>query len=171
VDMLVVGLRIVHIGSSVLWVGAAALYFFYIEPAMREIGRDAEKFATEMMDRRRVPIYFGAISTISVLAGAALYWRDSHGLDPAWISSSTGLAYTVGGLAALAAWIGGSLLFPLMLSRVAAIGASMTTAGVTSAELAGPLRRAEGRLHAILRADIVLLGVSVVAMAAARGLG
>lgn len=57
--------------------------------------------------RRRMGIFFLVVSALTVLSGAALYWRASNGLDAAWIGSAPGLAFTIGGIAALAAFIGG----------------------------------------------------------------
>ena len=70
-----IGLRIVHIIAGVLWVGGAALFFFYIEPTINKLGPDAEKFVGEMIERRKVPVYFITVSTVTVLAGVILYHR------------------------------------------------------------------------------------------------
>ena len=55
-DWLQIVLRIVHIFAGVAWVGGAALFFFYLEPAINKLGPDAEKFVDELVNRRKVPI-------------------------------------------------------------------------------------------------------------------
>jgi uncharacterized membrane protein len=171
VDIVTIGLRIAHIVAGVLWVGGAALFFFYVEPATKVLGLDAEKFMSELMVRRRVPIYFFLVSTITVVGGAGLYWQDSSGLSSSWITSPTGLGLTLGAVAALLAWVGGSLLIPRTLTRLGAIGAEMKAAGAAaSPELIGRLHGAQEQLRVIGLADIVLLAISVVGMAVAREL-
>lgn len=171
-DVLLIALRIIHILSGVLWVGGSALFFFYIEPAINKLGPDAEKFVDEVVNRRKVPIYFITVSTLSVLSGAILYWRDSNGLDLTWITTTTGLAFTVGGIAALVAWLGGNLLIPKTLGQLIAVGAQMKASdGPPSPELMGRLHAIQQKLHTIGMVDIVLLVGAVVTMAAARHLG
>ena len=62
------------------------------------------------MKRRRLGVLFPVVAASTILSGAALYWRDSNGLVVGWITSPSGLAFTVGGLAAIAAFVGGLLL-------------------------------------------------------------
>ena len=164
-DVVAIGLRIVHIVSGVFWVGGAALFFFYLEPAINKLGPDAEKFVDEIVNRRKVPIYFVTISTLTVLAGVILYWRDFGGID----TSPTGLALGLGGLAAIVAWLGGNLLIPKTLGQLTAIAAEMRAAGgPPSGELAARMHATQERLRLIGMIDLVLLVFTVVTMAAAR---
>jgi uncharacterized membrane protein len=167
-DVLAVVLRIVHIVSGVLWVGGAALFFFYIEPTMNKLGPDAEKFVDEMINRRKAPIYFVTMSTLTVLAGVVLYWRDFGGIS----TSTFGLALGLGGLAALIAWLGGNLLIPQTLSKLGAIAGEMKAAGgPPSAELMARMHATQARLRLVGAVDLILLALSVAAMASARYLG
>jgi uncharacterized membrane protein len=171
-DPFMVAFRIVHIGSAIVWAGGAALFFAYIEPTINALGPDGEKVIGELVGRRHVPIYFLVASTLTVLAGAILYWRDSGGLQLSWITSATGLAFTIGGLSALAAWVGGNLLIPKALGVVGGIGGEMKAAGgPPSAELLGRMHQAQARLRRIGLIDLILIGIAVLAMAAARYLG
>ena len=168
-DLLQIGLRIVHIFGGVAWVGGAALFFFYLEPAINKLGPDAEKFVDEVVNRRRLPVYFMIASTLTVLAGLVLYWRDSNGLQMAWVASPTGIAFTIGGVAALAAWVGGALLIPRSLKRVMSVGAEMkAVGGPPTAELIGAMHAAQERLRFVGLVDLILLGIALLAMAAAR---
>ena len=60
------------------------------------------------MNRRKVPIYFVTLSTLDVLAGVLLYWPDFGAIIAT--SSPFGVALSLGGLAALLAWLGGMLI-------------------------------------------------------------
>lgn len=164
-DAVAIGLRIVHIVSGVFWVGGAALFFFYLEPAINKLGPDAEKFVDEVVNRRKVPIYFVIVSTLTVLAGVILYWRDFGGIN----TSPAGLALGLGGLSALVAWLGGNLLIPRTLGQLMAIGEEIKAAGgPPSDELAGRMHATQDRLRLIGMVDIVLLVFAVVMMASAR---
>lgn len=164
-DLLAIGLRIIHIVAGVFWVGGAALFFLYLEPTINKLGPDAEKFVDEMVNRRKVPIYFMTISTLTVAAGVILYWRDYGGID----TSATGLAFGLGGLAALVAWLGGNLLIPRTLGQLTAIAAEIRTAGgPPSGELAARMHATQERLRLIGMIDLVLLVFAVAAMASAR---
>lgn len=104
-----------------------------------------------------------------MLGGLLLYWRNSNGLQASWITSPTGLAFTIGGLAALIAWLGGNLLIPRTIMQLQAIGGEMKNAGgPPSAELMARMHVTQERLRTIGLADLVLLGTAIVSMAAAR---
>ena len=167
-EALKIVLRIVHIVTGVLWVGGAALFFFYVEPTINKLGPDAERFVDELIVRRKAPRYFIVISTLAVAAGVILYWLN-------WLPAATtlpGLTFGIGGLAAIAAWLGGAILIPRALHEVAAIGGEMKTAGgPPSAELMGRMHTAQERLRTYGLLDLVLLLFAVVAMATARYMG
>ena len=168
-DWLQIALRVVHIFGGIAWVGGAALFFFYLEPAINKLGPDAEKFVDEVINKRKVPIYFAAASTLTVAAGLWLYWRDSNGLQAAWIGSPTGLAFTIGGIAALIAWAGGNLLIPRTLMQLnAQVGQMKAVGGPPTPEMVAALQAIQHRLRRLGLADLILLGIAVLAMAAAR---
>lgn len=164
-DLLAIVLRIIHILSGVFWVGAAAVFFFYLEPAMNKLGPDAEKFTDELVNKRKLPIYFVTFSTLTVVAGVILYWRDFGGIA----TSPIGLALGLGGLAALIAWLGGNLLIPRTIGQLMAIGTEITAAGGQPTDAQRDrMRDTQHRLRLIGLVDIVLLVFAVVAMASAR---
>jgi uncharacterized membrane protein len=171
-DPFMVAFRIVHIGSAIVWAGGAALFFAHVEPTINAMGPDGEKIIAEMVGKRRLPRYFAVASTLAVLGGLILYWRDSAGLQLSWITTATGLALTVGGLSALAAWIGSNMLIPKAIGVVGGIGGEMKAAGgPPSTELMGRMQEAQARLRRIGLLDLILIGIAVLAMASARYLG
>jgi hypothetical protein len=171
-DPFMVAFRIVHIGSAIVWAGGAALFFAYIEPTINAMGPDGEKIIAELVGKRRLPIYFAVASTLTVLGGLILYWRDSGGLQLSWITTATGLALTIGGLSALAAWIGSNLLIPKAIGVVGGIGGEMkAVGGPPSSELMGRMHEAQQRLRTIGLIDLILIGIAVLTMASARYLG
>jgi uncharacterized membrane protein len=171
-DWLIIVLRIVHIFSGVAWVGGGALFFFYLEPTIRTLGPDAEKFVGEMVGRRKLPRYFLASATLTVVFGFLLYWRDSNGLQSSWITSPSGLGFTIGGLSAFVAWVLTTMFIPRLLQRVGEAGARLRAAGVPpDAELIGAVRRAQQSLRTGLALNLAFLGVALLGMESARYLG
>lgn len=165
-DVWAVVLRMVHIVAGVLWVGGAGLFFFYLEPTINKLGPDAEKVVDEIVNKRKVPIYFLTLSTLTVLAGLILYWRDFGALVN---TSPFGLALGLGGVAALVAWLGGNLLIPRTLGQLVAIGEEMkASTGPPSGDLVSRMHATQERLRLIGLVDIVLLLVAVIAMASAQ---
>lgn len=168
-DWLQIALRILHIGSGVLWVGGAALFFFYVEPTLNKLGPNAEPFVDELVNKRKMPMYFAAVATVTVLGGVLLYWRDSNGLSSSWVTSPTGLAFGLGGLCALVAWFMGIAVLTPAVQKVGALGSEMkAAAGPPSAELMGRMHAAQERVRMIGAIDLVLVLLAVLGMATAR---
>jgi uncharacterized membrane protein len=166
-DLVYIVLRVLHIGAAIAWAGGAALFFFYIEPTLNKLGPDAEKFADEMINKRKVPIYFAAMSTVAVVAGLLLYIRQAGGFQ-LW-TTTPGIVYTVGAIAAIIAWIGGNVLITPAVKLVGAIGQEMKNAGgPPSAELMGRMHAAQERLRTIGKWDLILIGIAILGMESAR---
>jgi uncharacterized membrane protein len=166
-DLVYAVLRVLHIGAAIAWAGGAALFFFYIEPTLNKLGPDAEKFADEMINKRKVPIYFAAVSSVAVVAGLLLYYRQAGGFQ-LW-TTTPGLIYTIGAIAAIIAWIGGNVLITPAVKKVGAIGQEMKNAGgPPSAELMGRMHAAQERLRTIGKWDLILIGIAILGMESAR---
>ena len=170
-DWFSVVFRLVHIGSAIVWAGGAALFFFYIEPTITKLGQDAEQFVDELLNKRKLPVYFAIASTLAVLGGAALYIRDAGGLR-LWIDSTAGTVFTIGATAAIVAWIGGNALIPSTAIRMQGIIVEMKAAGgPPSADVLERLHAAERRLRLIGGVDLVLIAIAIVCMETARYVG
>ena len=102
--------RIVHVGSAMMWFGGAIIGGFFLQPTAKALGTAGQPFMDHLMKRRGMGIFFPIVAALAIISGAALYWHDSGGLQRAWITSPTGLAFTIGGLAALVAFVGGLVL-------------------------------------------------------------
>ena len=165
-------LRILHIASGVFWVGTAWFFFGWIEPTTKAIGPQAGPFMHHVVRNRRVVQFIVSAGAINVAVGLLLYWRASAGLNPAWIGSGTGIGFTLGGLAAIAAWLLGLTVIGPTVERLDEAGTAMATAGrpPTPDEL-GRFHGLEARLHRAGQADSLLLATAVIFMAASRYLG
>lgn len=162
-------LRLLHIFAGVFWVGSAWYFFYFIEPTSTELGPESEKFMTGIVQKRKMPLIITSASAITVLAGLALYWRVSGGLTGAWVTSGPGIGFTIGGLAAIVAFVAGFALIKPRVDRVSTLGAEMKAAGGPPAQAQidemGGLQR---QLRQIGLADAILLTVAVFFMAISR---
>ena len=133
------------------------------------IGPAAQPFMEHLTKRRRIGAYFPIVAALTILAGAALYWRDSNGLDSAWISSPSGLAFTIGGVAAIVAFVGGMILIGPSAAEQAAVQKELAAnGGAPSGAHLERLAQADRRMRLASRIDLPLLLLAGLTMAVGR---
>ena len=168
-DWWLILLRIVHVGSAMAWFGGAIVSSFFLAPTAQALGAAGQPFMDHLSRVRRIGIYFPVVSALTILSGAALYWRASNGLDGAWIGSGPGLAFTIGGLAALAAFIGGAVLIGPSIGEQTAVQTELVASGGEPTETQRQrLARAEGKMRLANRLDLPLLLLAGLTMAIGR---
>jgi hypothetical protein len=168
-DALVILLRIIHVGSAMIWFGGAIVISFFVQPTVEALGASGQPFMEHLMNRRKMGIMFPIVAGLTILSGAVLFWRDSGGLQLDWITSPTGLAFTVGGIAAILAFVGGGVLIgPSIAEQVAVRGELAAADGVPTATQQERLDRADARLKLAGRIDLPLLILAALTMAVAR---
>ncbi len=168
-DWWLILIRIVHIGSAMTWFGGSIIGSFFLAPTAAALGQAGQPFMDHLMRRRRMGIFFPIVAALTVLPGAALYWRDSAGLQAAWITSPTGLAFTIGGLAAIAAFVGGFVLIgPGVAAQTAVQNELARGDGVPTEAQRQRLEWAGRRMQLADRIDLPLLLLAGLTMAVAR---
>lgn len=109
-NVFMIVLRLVHIISGVLWVGAGLIMFFFIGPTLGATADAGQKFAQHLMTRTRFTAVVTTSAILTVLAGASLYWIDSGGLSSAWMHSGAGLGFGIGAFFGLIGFVFGLLV-------------------------------------------------------------
>lgn len=167
-DLYLVALRIIHIASGVIWLGGAFFVTLFVEPATKAAGPEGGKFM-ERLTATRFPQILTQAAGLAILSGILLYWRDSAGFQVAWMRTSTGLTFAVGGLAALAAFgIGIYVVRPKIL-RMGAIGKEIATAGrPPSPSQLGEMQALQESAGQLSRLNAYIMVVILLAMSAAR---
>lgn len=94
-------LRLVHLFSAVLWVGATFSMVLFISPTARAVGPDANKFMQHFSLRSGLQRWLSAAGGLTVLSGAWMYYILFGPLAP--LNVGTGLAVTIGAVAGIAA--------------------------------------------------------------------
>lgn len=166
---LLIFLRLVHIAAGTLWIGAAVVYLFFIKPSVKSIGPAGPQFMQSMTQRRKYPFFMLSVSLLTVLAGTVLYLYDAGGFKLAWITTGAGLGYTLGALAALVAFLVGSLGIGPTSARMGALGQQISRAGgPPTPEQLSTLQTLEKKLSVAEKVDFWMLTISMLAMATAR---
>jgi uncharacterized membrane protein len=106
-NYLVIALRLIHIVGGIFWVGAGLLMNFFIAPTMRATGDAGRQFGGHMMTKTRVVTAMNISVYSTVIAGVWLYGIDSQWLASAWMSSSSGIGFTIGALFGLVGFVTG----------------------------------------------------------------
>ena len=168
-DLWLIGLRTVHVGSAMIWFGGALIGAFFLAPTATALGKAGQPFMDYLMNCRRLGVLFPIVGALTILAGAGLYWRDSGGLQWAWITSPTGLAFTVGAIAAIASFVLGFVLVAPSVVIQTAVGNELAASGgEPNAEQRARLARADRLMRLATRVDLPLILLAGLTMATAR---
>jgi uncharacterized membrane protein len=120
------GLRLIHILGAITWVGSGIFVAFFLLPALTA-NRQLMPQIMEGLQRRGVFIVVPTAGLLTILSGARLLWIDSAGFAESYMHTGPGRAFSVGGTAAIIAW-----LLQVFVARPA--GAKL---GAIAARLAG----------------------------------
>jgi uncharacterized membrane protein len=100
-------LRLIHILGGIFWVGAALLMNFFVAPTLRETGEAGRPFIGHFMARTRFTMIMTTSVFATVIAGTWLYGIDSNWFQSPWMSSSTGIGFSIGALFAVVGMVTG----------------------------------------------------------------
>jgi uncharacterized membrane protein len=161
-------LRLVHILAGVFWVGAIFIIAGFLLPTARATGREGGRFMQHLMLQRRLPIFLAVAMGLTVLSGFTLYARIASATHGAWAGTPPGIAYGVGGLAAILGALVGMVVSGPAARRMAALGQRAAQDAGPSAEQQAEIERLQGRMVLGSRLVAGFLGVAAAAMAIAR---
>ena len=109
------------------------------------------------------------VSTLTIIAGAILYWRDAGGDLASWITTGPGLGFTIGTIASFLVYFVGMALITPRGKRLGALGAQIEAAGgPPTKEQMAELETLDKQLHTLEWVDFILLAIALVTMATAR---
>ena len=161
-------LRLIHIFSGTVWVGAAIFITLFLEPTVRAAGAEGGRFMERLVTQTPLVKYMTAASLLTVLTGITLYGLDSN-FALNWVLSQEGLIFTLGSLAGLGAYVTGQFLISPTAARIGALGGEMAMAGGPPSEVQlSEMSSLQGRAMRFGRIELILMVVSVAGMAGAR---
>jgi len=135
-------------------------------PTARAMGPEGGKFVQFILGKQRMSIYISLSAILTTLAGTAIYWITSGGLQPAWIFTSSGSIFTIGAITGIAAAILGGVVTAPTAARMEALSKEMQSAGAPpKPEQLDQLQVLQKRLGQAGLWGTILLVVTVVMMA------
>ena len=162
-------LRLFHIGSGVFWVGGVLLFARFLFPAAKALGPAAGPVMDHLNRVLKLPTALLGAGVVNILSGLLLYWRDSGGFRGPWMSTGTGMTFGTGGLLAIAALVVGLLVNRPTAEQLGALGGAIhAKGGPPTPEQAAEMQRLQTRLGTALRVVATLLALATAAMALAR---
>ena len=169
-DLVMIVLRLAHIGAGAFWVGAAFTMFLFVQPTLEALGGQTQKSFMEHINKQRKLVPVIVTSTIiTVGAGAAMYWISSDGLDPAWVTSPFGIGITIGALAATTAFVLGIVAITPTFKKMEKLGEEIEHGGgPPTPEQMSRMEHLGAELKRHAKIDLTLLAIAVSFMAIAR---
>jgi hypothetical protein len=117
-DVILVVMRLLHVGLGVFWVGVMVFNAIFLGPSIRDAGPDGAKVMAGMMRRRFMDV-MPVVAILNILSGLWLYWKMSGGFQPAYLHSGPGMTFAMGGILAIIAFVlGVTVVRPSMLKAV-----------------------------------------------------
>lgn len=161
-------LRAVHVMAGAFWVGAALMLVAFVAPSARAVGPAGAPFMQRLLGRSRFGEAMGIAGLAATLAGLALLWSSSGGLDPAWVASPGGATMVLASLVGIGALAIGIGVNKPTASRLAALGGALAATGGPTAAQAAEIAQLQRRLQLGGQWGASLLVVATIGMAVAR---
>jgi uncharacterized membrane protein len=160
-------LRLIHILAGVFWVGTAFLLAGFLVPTMRATGREGGRVIQHLMQQQRLQMFIAIAMLLTVLSGVTMYARLAAATHGTWASTRPGIAFGIGGLAAILGAFAGAMISGAAGRRLGAVGQSVG-AGPPTPEQQAEMGKLQARLALGTRLAAGLLAVAAGAMAIAR---
>ncbi|MFQ6615436.1 MAG: hypothetical protein ACE5HZ_01535 [Fidelibacterota bacterium] len=168
---IVAWVNLIHILTAVFWAGGVIMLAWFINPAAMASGPQGQGFMRELTQGTRMVLFLTLSSYLAILSGFYLYWVFSGGLDPEWFSSGKGIAETIGGVAAVGAFLEGQLVARPATRRMGALGSEIQAGGGTpNEEQLNRMMGLQARITRGVRWTAILLIIALVGMAFGRRL-
>lgn len=161
-------LRVLHILSGSLWIGAAIFITLFVEPTVRRAGAAGGQFMERLATETPLVKYMILSSLLTVITGVTLYGLDSR-LTLGWVTSREGVIFTIGALAGLVAYVTGQFVISPAARRIGALGHEMAVSGGPPSTIQlDEMSFLQSRAIRFGRLELALMLISVTCMAGAR---
>lgn len=167
-DIYMIAVRLVHILAGVFWVGGIVVFAGFLQPTAKALVPEGPRFMQRLLSGP-LAIAMTVAPPLNVLARLLLYWHDSAGLSAIWITTATGLVFTVGGLFGISALaVALSVIRPATL-RLDSVSREIQSGGKPpTPEQLGRIDRFQARITLGAIWTAILVSLALAAMATAR---
>jgi len=164
-DYLKETLRLIHILGGMYWFGALMAMYFFVTPTAMATGDAGQQFMKQLGGKSGFSSSILVAAFSAAIAGAWLYWIDSNGLQSAWMTSSSGIVFGVGGFfGAIALTLG--IIANRTMAAVGKLGAQIQ--GKPTPEQMARMQALQKIIGMVMKYTTYSLIVSAVCMALAR---
>ena len=168
--------RILHIGAGMVWVGSVFFLVMFVQPSAAAIAPAGAPFVAELLGARRLVDRILIIASVTIVAGLILYLRDMNdaGGFGDFLGTNYGVAMTIGGVTAIAAFLVGLFGTRPAVQRLLALGREIASSeGPPSPDLPAEVPTLQvpalqDLTKILARISLGLLGITIIAMATAR---
>ena len=167
-DVALIVARLIHIGAGVFWAGTMLFSARFLIPAMEDAGPPSGAVMTAL-GKRGYATAIPVAAVLTILAGIYLLYRASAGFNNVYMSSGSGITYSIGGTAAIIALAIGATMVRGAMTKVldlleSAASRPESERGAIVAEIAAH----RGRGARGTRIVALLLTITVICMAIGR---
>ena len=154
-------LRLVHILGGMYWFGAVMMMYFFVAPSVMATGDAGQQFMKYLGGSSGLSKSILRAAMLSAFAGAWLYWNDSQGLQSAWMMSSSGSLFGLGGFfGALALTFG--IIVNRTIAAIGKLGAQLSQQGKPTPEQLAQMQMLQKRNGMMLKyTAYALIGAAV----------
>jgi uncharacterized membrane protein len=164
-NILMLVLRIVHIGAGIFWGGGSLMMYFFFGPTVKATNQVGQQFAGHLMLRTRFVTVMTTMAMLTILAGAGLYWLDSGGFTSAWMKSNTGIGFAIGGVFGLVGFVFGAV-FGQLNKKLATIGSQIK--GQPTPEQLANIQNIQKKIASVTPIHVTSIIIAILLMSAAR---
>jgi uncharacterized membrane protein len=164
-NILMLVLRIVHIGAGFFWGGGSLIMHFFFGPTVKATNQTGQQFAGHLMLRTRFVNVMTTMAVLTVLAGTGLYWIDSHGFTSAWMRSNTGIGFAIGGVFGLVGFVFGAM-FGQLNKKMAMLGSEIK--GQPTPDQLAKIQGIQKRIATVTPIHVTSIILAILLMSASR---
>lgn len=164
-------LRVIHIFSGALWIGAAFMNVIFLQPTFQATAPESQKVIQHLNGRTRFLVTVYTVATLSMLSGLIMFAILSD-FRPEYFASPYGTFLTIGSLAGIIVWF--LVIFGMrrMVKQIGGIGAQIQAQGSPpSPEQAAEMGAISARLSRLGNISLVLLAIALFGMSVAQYAG
>lgn len=167
-NILMIILRIIHIGSAGFWVGVSFFNIQYLQPSVRATAPESMKLMGYLTQRTRFLNAMYGFATATMLSGLIMYWYLFRFRIDAMLKPY-GLTLGIGGLAGITAWIVAIFVIRNLFNEMGAINrAIQAQGGPPTPEQAQQIEALSARLDRLGHVALGFMGIAVIGMSSAQ---
>lgn len=168
-NLVMVVLRVVHVFSGVLWVGATFVVAFFVLPTSKALGAEGGRFVQRLAGPAGLSNMMNLAALLLLFSGLAMFAMITGQGAPGMMRSPSMMVLSVGALFGLLAVGHGFTAQRATAAKLAALGQAVATSGgAPTAEQMQSLDALRDKLQRGNVASAWMQGIAVVCMAAER---